>query len=99
MKTKVQVTQEDIDFGTPASAFGCAMGRAIARALQQEALLRYIFHGVVPSSTGGAEVCIRDMRMNTTQYYPLPPECGEFLMKYDHRDPVEPFEFELEVSL
>lgn len=84
MRLTIEVTQRDIDAGTPCKSGDCPIARAMSRAgLRRVAVNEddiYFDHG-------DGE---RGFRL-------LPRAAEEFIMAFDHGRAVHPFEFEIEV--
>lgn len=86
MKTlRIKVTLGHIALGNPGKAFSCP----IANAMKDMGLSKTV-------SAGPAMLAwIRPD--NGLAYVTLPPEAVRFMRAFDRRDPVSPFEFEIEV--
>lgn len=86
MKTKVVVTQDDIDNGVPKSARSCPIANALKRTdISPEG---YLVEVAVP------DVCVYNDE-ELVDVYDLPDEAVNFATLFDKGEKVEPFEFEL----
>lgn len=78
---KIQVTQDDIDSGTPHEPEGCPIALAIQRVLGQDE--------VQVTDVGFVTIGLGD--------FELPASAVSFISYFDAGYDVEPFEFELDV--
>ena len=80
---KIKVTQEDIDKGIRHSPGSCPVARAINRQSEKD-----------NASVGLS--CIYFYNIGGFSETPTPLDAALFINKFDQRQPVKPFEFELE---
>jgi hypothetical protein len=83
MKVKVKVTQSCIDEGVRGQGDSCPVAQAVLEALGLEKTGVWIDYGYIE---------IFELRL------PTPPNVIQFIESFDRGDPVEPFEFELDVD-
>jgi len=82
----VNVTQYDIDHGMRNSCYECPIARAIHRELTEDEY---------PQVTTWS-ITIRSEQDSTYwEEYNTTPAMREFMFRFDHRQPVEPFRFAL----
>lgn len=81
-KLIVEVTQDDIDNGTPGERCRCPIARAVKRLIN-----------VDPDSDAGIEVYSKWIDMNGHDAYGLPDEAIDFISRFDTDLDVAPFKF------
>ena len=79
---KIEVTQEDINKGAPYRPSTCPVALAISRRLHDKRNVLVGYHTV-----------LIDGRL-----YDFPPEATNFIVRFDDREPVQPFKFKLDVK-
>jgi hypothetical protein len=84
MIAKIQVTAADIAHGLAGDCEECPIALAIYRALSDAG---------VRVGTGGVTL----YREGTNAMLALPEAATKFIVRFDHDEPVAPFEFELDV--
>jgi hypothetical protein len=102
--TTINVTQEDINVGTPGDCHDCPVATAIIHALElgeRDYVVvnqYYIFvrrAGEWDAQQAEIEKGERWDGKRAGTYYTLPESCREFIALFDGDEPVEPFSFEL----
>jgi hypothetical protein len=83
---KVQVTQEDIDNGTPGKPCSCPVALAVLRAFNVSG----VYISVEP-----VYITFQPRYLSHHEYYATPSSVASFVAMFDTGFPVEPFEFEL----
>lgn len=88
MKVKIKVTQDDIRNGLKETASLCPIALAAKRSLAKI------------GSMDGVGITIIGFTANNGRQYnlDLPNEVTEFIRRFDGDEPVEPFEFQLEIE-
>lgn len=92
MLTKIQVTQEHIDNGFCLSPSQCAVALAISSVCKLNENLRFT---VAQSNINFIEGIDADDEIR--QVIATPPEVSDFITRFDRKQPVEPFEFEIDI--
>lgn len=92
MTTKlIKVTAEDIAQGNRKEPASCPVAKAISRELGMTANVGISFlHTIDPKHVGDKKA--------VWNKYPTPNKASRFIQRFDRQMPVEPFEFELEMS-
>lgn len=87
MLTKIHVTQEHINGGVCRRPSSCAIARALLSVLR-------------PNLTVNCSQCGFSIIENHDVVYsasPMPEEVSNFITRFDRKQPVKPFEFEVEI--
>jgi hypothetical protein len=84
----IQVTQADIDRGTPSNPCDCPVWHAIARALPWLS---------EPFTVGPLGLCATSDLLGTSGGIALPDEAHKFMSRFDDGRPVRPFAFTLDL--
>ena len=83
---KINVTQDDIDQGTPSDPFCCPIALAASRAFS------------VPANATYDYIALK-LRNRNNKLYRTPKTASAFIRAFDHGQAVQPFSFELPVSV
>lgn len=92
---KITVTQEDIREGARANCLKCPIALALERALKP--LLELDIWYRVQVNEDNVEITNTGAESGRFAAL-LPEEAEEFIRRFDNRQPVEPFEFELNLG-
>jgi hypothetical protein len=85
---RITVTQDDIDNGFRGTACACPVARAVGRAFGVPPLVNQV--------SVGWSIGIRQSPADRYMtWYALPDVADDFIRKFDTKQPVEPFAFEL----
>jgi len=86
MIVNVKVTQETIDTGEPCNSFGCPIVIAVRNALGTAGRIEVTDTTIIVMADG------------INQFFITPWTVTEFVHAFDAGEPVEPFEFKIEVN-
>ena len=84
---KITVTQDDIDKGMQSNGIHCP----VARAIRQHVSLSYV-------AVNRWTLYFRRSDAPSYQRTSLPASVNDFIRRYDNRQPVAPFEFDLNLD-